>query len=110
MLDNRPGEAAAGFVFGLVAALPIAGCTSPKRVEPTTHCRSSHIVFNPVLSGVPVRDFTRNDWPATYTLAEPREETEYEERIIDIQGRRSGFADDFVYRRFESARSGQFRR
>jgi hypothetical protein len=52
----------------------------------------------------------RADWPAAHTAVSQREEIAYNERIVDIQGRRSGFADDFLYRRFESARSGQSRR
>jgi hypothetical protein len=59
---------------------------------------------------VPTYSVARADWPTAHIAFSQREEIKYKEQIIDIQGRQSGFADDYLYRRFDSARTGRSRR
>jgi hypothetical protein len=93
----------------LFASLAFCGCAaSVCRVVPQSPV-STHLIFNPERTGVPPRDMTRADWPATPAYAHGAEQVEYRETIIDRQGR-FGADQDRLYRRFESVRTGWSRR
>ncbi|MGH8679027.1 MAG: hypothetical protein ACREUQ_11815 [Burkholderiales bacterium] len=48
----------------------------------------------------------RSDWPATTGFTTSDEQIEYRETVYDVQGR--GFGDrDWLYRRFDSVRTGR---
>ncbi len=92
------------------ATVAASGCCATAPVATPDPIRQSNIVFNPIDSQLASTNVVRADWPTTYLEFTTRDETAYSERIIDIQGRRHGFGEDYLYRRFESSRDGVGRR
>ena len=96
--------------LGWIVVIGPAGCINKPAIQTTRYSSSPCLIFNPEGSNIPDTSFSRSDWPATANTLGVREEISYRERFIDFQGRGQGHGGDSVYRRFESARTGQSRR
>ena len=73
---------------------------------PATTMRQSHLVFNPHWTGVSAEAGGRSSWPATDAAGADYEVTEFQTLLIDTQSRTHS-GRDYLYRRFESVRTGR---
>ncbi len=85
------------------------GCAGLERHGQAKFVPDKHLLFNPEWSGLPTRDVRRSEWPAVVAFGPAAEQIEYRETIIDVQGR-FGADRDFLYRRFDSVRTGRLQR
>jgi hypothetical protein len=83
----------------------VAGCAGPAPRIHTKELSQSHLVFNPHWTGVPAEAGGRTAWPATEAACADHEVTEYQTLLIDTQSRTHN-GRDYLYRRFESVRTG----
>lgn len=98
-------------IGSLAALIALAGgCCRPARPQQVIFALAKNAIFNPADSPAPLMDFDRADWPSTYGSDTLADETQFHERIIDIQGRNFDNNDDYLYRRFDSSRYGRSRR
>jgi len=108
----EPGRLFIGFALALtgIGMAVATGCANNSRTLAPGSDRPSCLIFNPETSNLLTTTVARSDWPATPNTLGVREEIEYQERFIDYQGRSHGLGPDYVYRRFDSVRTGQSRR
>ncbi len=106
------GRMIIGFTLALagIGVVAAPGCANNHRTKAPRVERPSYLIFNPGRSNLPTTILARSDWPATPNTLSVREEFEYQERFIDYQGRAHGLGSDYVYRRFDSVRTGRSRR
>ncbi|MBI4717890.1 MAG: hypothetical protein HY763_08820 [Planctomycetes bacterium] len=105
----RSERTAHGLIVVLTMLLTVLGCAG-KRPHATGHpariAAAPYLLFNPDPEAFPIVEYGRSDWPATSSFNELGEVVEYQETIIDRQGR-FGIDQDLHYRRFDSVRTGR---
>ncbi len=94
-------------VCGLLLAM--TGCGSAQRDPQARVAIDKNLIFNPHASLWSPSYIPRSDWPATTAYGGYTEYVDYRETIIDRQGA-TGAAQDYLYRRFDSVRTGRVRR
>ena len=90
----------------ILVATTLAGCATPVRTTGLAHIPEKNLIFNPEWTGLPVLEVARASWPSTAAFSSLVEQIDYRETIIDRQGS-FGHDLDFLYRRFDSVRSGR---
>lgn len=89
--------------------LVAAGCAQPVRRYPVNGTKCGNLVFNSQWNYATEASLYRSDWPSTAGYNPTRDVVRFRETIIDRQGQ-NHYSDDYLYRRFESVRTGRVRR
>ena len=96
-------------VLAMLMSSAVWGCSSTGHQPLPTHVAEKNLIFNPDWTGLPVFNIARTAWPTTIGRWDTGEMIEYQETIVDRQGRFIN-QPDFHYRRFDSVRSGRLHR
>ncbi len=82
------------------------GCAQGVRRYPVSGTACGNLVFNSQCNLLAGGHNERSEWPSTVAYQRSTELIDFRETIIDRQGR-FGHSDDYLYRRFESTRTGR---
>jgi len=94
-------------VLVLFASLP--GCVNLQPSVAPERISTNNTIFNPECTEIDTPEQAWEVWPITVAFLHPAEQVAFREYLIDRQGR-VGTHQDFVYRRFDSVRTGRARR
>lgn len=99
------------FIAPAFAATVFSGCatTPPRHAAPMPGPVAPLVLFDEPDGVARAEGQARADWPASDGYDETSENVRFRETIIDIQGP-TGSNRDWVYQRFESRRTGNWRR
>ena len=111
--DQEREEAMQRLTPVILLAVPvlclIAGCAVSGHQRYAHRIEATGLIFNPSFTLSRDIHVPRTGWPSTPAYEHTQEYVEYRETIIDRQST-YGYADDFLYRRFDSVRVGRARR
>lgn len=91
-------------LFGVIA---LTGCASRAGPDRSARIVKKDLLFSPEWTGMPTFDVSRSSWPATAAHLSVGEIIDYQETILDSQGRSRFGRDNDYYRRFRSVRVGR---
>ncbi len=86
--------------------LVLVGCCAHHPVRAVRVRAVPDLLFGSECVASCLQDTARGDWPSTDGITNSGEQIDYEETIIDLQGRGFGSRDG-LYRRFDSVRTGR---